>query len=826
MADFTIAPIGTCRIHNPLREAVSRYPIKLEIGRNYGFVHTSSEALQQVRFMYDKCEIPADVQRLVFRPSNGGKARNAAHKPASLYMVEISSRKLLTIDGYPIQSNYLTRHFSEFFADRARAKMFWSLSSADKLAERRALLEQDPVFKGLSAQDRDLLARIVKRDLTDDEIASEMQKVVELLGKDKVIFVTHVNALAEDNAPIESRQQLIATVTNAAQRLGVPCYDPTPLMNRIGQADAMEDGGLDLTHYTGRFSERLGAEWFKTYMRPKIGVSAQPPVAAKLAADEAVESIEKAWESGDLLDASRRVRSVLRRYPGLPEHVVLLARMQSELGAYEEAISMLESADGAVASGSKAEQILMRSHFKLGRYDIAYSLSSGLLGDEKETPEIVRVAAASAAQLGYADEALSNWKQLFRIPSADQAWAREAADTVLAMLQASGDMQAVLRWVDEVRAVLPSHGRSFAVLWRDRLIAGDRAALRALASESPTLSDAEALELVQEASWRGCMVAAAALAVSCKLVKSEQEEIRAWLQTQSAAWAEEGARAMEENRLRDAAERICAHRMLDPDALAGARAQRAFERAMRVAVRAALVAGNHKEVIELTDIALDAQVDFPELDAMRGRAADALGDTRTAMRHLERAVSDDAAQFSTKLYFARVAFNGGWFGEAIDAYTAVRDHASADQSARDEAERQLGRLGARSIRAARQMLADGDHRGAWELLERIEQSWPQMTEVAHEKRRVLGVLYAEVRALDPSSASERLAVGEKILKLVPDDLIGLRTAAVGAMRLHLFEKALPYWQQLKQRSDNPEQFDHYIHRCQVWIDKANRRRVA
>ncbi|WP_144636178.1 hypothetical protein [Bordetella genomosp. 13] len=826
MADFTIAPIGTCRIHTPLRDAAARYPIKLQLGRNYGFVHTSSEALQQARFMLGQAEIPADVQRLIFRPSIAGRAGNAVHKPADLYIVELSSRKLLTVDGHPIQSNYLGRHFSEFFADRARARSFWSLATADRQAERRALLDQDPVFNSLPAHDRDVLARILKRELPDAEIEGEMQQLVELLGRDKVVFVTHVNALTPDNAPIESRQQLIAVVTEAAQRLGVPCYDPTPLMNKIGQADAMEDGGLDLTHYTEMFSDRLGAEWFKTYMRPRISASAPAPTAAKLAADDAAERIERLWETGELREASRRARHVLRRHPGLPDHVVLLARMQSELGAYEEAIALLENAGGVVASGTKAEQILMRSHFRLGRYDLAYSLSAGLLGDEKETPEIVRVAAASAAQLGHAEEALGNWKQLFRIPSADQAWALEAADTVLSMLQASGDMKAVLRWVDEVRAAQPSHGRSFAVLWRDRLIAGDRAALRALASETPALPDNEVLELVQEASWRGCLVAAAALAVSCRLPASEQEEVRAWLQTQSVAWAEEGARALDEGRLRDAAERICAHRMLDPDALAGARAQRAFERAMRVAVRAALVAGNHREVIELTDIALDAQVDFPELDAMRGRAADALGDTKTAMRHLERAVSDDAAQFSTKLYFARVAFNGGWFGEAIDAYNAVRNHASADQNAKDEAERQLGRLGSRSIRAARQLLADGDHRAAWNLLERIEQSWPEMSEVAHEKRRVLGVLYAEVRALEPSSTSERLAVGEKILQLVPDDVIGLRTAAVGAMRLHLFERALPYWQALRARSDNPEQFDHYIQRCEIWIDKANRRRAA
>ncbi|CAP40565.1 hypothetical protein [Bordetella petrii] len=826
MAAFTVAPIGTCRIHTPLRDAVGRYPIKLQLGRNYGFVHTSAEALQQARFMFGEREIPADVQRLIFRPSNGEQARQGTHKPADLYMVELSSRKLLTIDGYPIQSNYVVRYFSEFFADRARTRMFWSLASADRFAERRALLEQDPVFKSLSQDDGDLLSRIVKRDLTDDEIENEMHQLVGLLGKEKVVFVTHVNALTPDNTPIEQRGQLIAAVSAIAQRIDVPCYDPTPLMNKIGQADAMENGGLDLTHYTPVFAERLCTEWFKNYMRPKMDTSTSQPAVPKLGADDSAESIEKAWDAGDLRAASRRVRDVLRRYPGLPDHVLLFARIQEELGDYEGSLALLSGADGALASGSKAEQILMRNQFKLGRHDVAYSLAAGLLGDEIETPEIVRIAAVSARQLGYVDEALVNWKQLFRISSPEDAGAVEAADTVLSMLQASDDMQAAIRWVHEVRAAIPSYGRGFALLWRDRLMAADRAGLRALAAESPALDDPDTLELVKEASWRGCIVAAATLAVSCGLVDSGQEDIRAWLLAQSSAWAEEGARAMEAGRLRDAAERICAHRLLNPNALAGVRAQRALARAMRLDARAALLAGNYKEVIDLTDIAIDTHVDFPELDTMRGRAADALGDKKTAMQHLERAATSESAPLSTQLYFARVAFNGGWFGEAIDAYKMVLAHTSADQSAKDEAQRQLGRLGPRAIRGAREILSAGDHQAAWNLLERVAKSWPQMAEIDHEKRRVLAVLYAEARTLDPSSTTERLALGERILKLVSDDPVGLRLAAVGAMRLHRFEQALPYWRLLKERSDNPEQFDHYIQRCLAWIEKANRRKAA
>ena len=634
MTVFTVAPIGTCRIHTPLRDALGRYPIKLQLGRNYGFVHTAAEALQQARFMLGQADIPADVQRLVFRPSNGEQARRGTHKPADLYMVELSSRKLLTIDGFPIQSNYLVRYFSEFFADRTRTRLFWSMANIDGLAERRAMLDQDPVFKSLNEDDRDLLARIVKRDQTDEEIEQEMRQLIELLGRDKVVFVTHVNATTPDNVTIEQRAQLIAAVTAAAQRTGVSCYDPTPLMNKIGQADAMENGGLDLTHYTPVFAERLYTDWYKNFMRPRMDASTPQPAVPKLAADESVERIERLWDSGDLRNASCRVREVLRRYPRLPDHMLLLSRIQGELGDYEGSLALLADMDGAQASGSKAEHILMRNKFKLGQHDEAYSLAASLLGDEIETPEIVRIAAVSAGHLGYVDESLGSWKQLFRISSPQDATAVEAADTVLSLLQAAGDMEAAIRWVHEVRATLPAYGPGFAVLWRDRLLAGDRDALRGLASEHPSLEDVDVLELVKEASWRGCIMAAATLAVSCELAKSDHEEIGAWLQTQSSTWAEEGNRALEEGRLRDAAERICAHRLLNPDALAGARAQRAFERAMRLGVRAALVAGNNKEVIDLTNLAIDTKVDFPELHAMRGRAADALGDKTTAMRHL------------------------------------------------------------------------------------------------------------------------------------------------------------------------------------------------
>ena len=108
---------------------------------------------------------------------------------------------------------------------------------------------------------------------------------------------------------------------------------------------------------------------------------------------------------------------------------------------------------------------------------------------------ILTIAAVSAGHLGYVDESLGNWKQLFRISEPTDTMAVEAADTVLSLLQTGGDMEAAIRWVHEVRAAIPNYGRGFAVLWRDRLLAGDRDALRDLAGEQPKLEEGDALEL-------------------------------------------------------------------------------------------------------------------------------------------------------------------------------------------------------------------------------------------------------------------------------------------------------------------------------------------
>jgi tetratricopeptide (TPR) repeat protein len=821
-----VSPIGTCRIHTPLRKGAARLPVKVASARNYGFVHTSAEMLQQLRFMFGQQSIPADVQTLVCRPGVSLDAYEKPHVAADLYIVELSSRKSLTVDGYPIQSNYMGRYFSDFFADRARSRKFWAMASDDMLAGRRAWLEEEPVFQRLSAADQHLLARIQRRDQPDHEIEREMHEIAALVGRERLVFVTHVDATTPDNMLIESRHRLIETVREIAQRMEVPCYDPTALMQKFGQVNALENGGLDLTHFTDDFAESLVTDWYQRFIAPRVfslGVNQDNELSLTNSepVDEA-QDIATAWEAGHLCSASKRVRAVLRANDGSTEHRALLAHMQWALGDYEGAIDLLDAERRDVGPSERSDVLLMRCHFELGQFEPAHKLATAMLADEIETEELLRVSAFSAAKLGDIRMALANWKRLFRV-SAEGA---EAATAVLDLLDAIADQEGAEEWAREVLIKLPSHDASFALLWNRAIAAGDHAGLMRLAEAPVSLSSATTLELARSAASRGLATAAAMLASAQHLPRSEDPATADWLARQAKQWLLEGNAALAAGDLPAAAAKIQAGWLIDHANEHALRARRALERRMLQDARSAFIVGDHATVIALSDLALDTRTTFPYLDGLRGRTADALGDTHAALEHLRRAARAADAPVSIRMLLARVAVRAQRYFEAIEAFSQIAVDPQADREAREDAASQITMLRGRAIRAARDMLAQDEYEEVWALLELIGHAGSVSAEIAPEKKRVIVALRSRLRALDSSGNEERLAVAAIILRLVPDDAVGLKAAASACMRLHRFADALPHWRALRDQSEDVEQIDGNIQKCLLWIDRAKRNAPA
>ena len=258
-----VTAIGSCRVLGPLRRnAGSIY--QLNQAGNYGYCHSSAEALQQLRVLQGEITLPEHLRPVVAPSIAGGPIDAAGHLPSDIYFVELSSAKNLTVDGIFVQLNYLTRHFADFFADRDRARSFWRLARAGETCALETYLRSDAAFKALSQEDQEILRSTRLEMASTESLTRDLGEIAARLSDS--IFVTHFDAQKSDGTLLHARAEYLRMTRAVLEDLGLTYYDPTALVRRLGQATALEDAAASLSHYAAEFEERLGRHWMKRFI--------------------------------------------------------------------------------------------------------------------------------------------------------------------------------------------------------------------------------------------------------------------------------------------------------------------------------------------------------------------------------------------------------------------------------------------------------------------------------------------------------------------------------------------------------------------------------
>ncbi len=253
---FTITPIGSCRIVDPLRRARSGYGFELSRNRSFGFTHTSPEAVQQLKFMRGELDIPEALWPYV---SNNDRAEVLAQAPKSgdIHVVELSSEKILSMNGVYLQLNYLRTQFVPFFADGKRKNAYWKAIEKGTQEDIDALLAEHWSETDEQKADCAVLRNIRLRRADEEQTRADIRYLKEALPF--VVFVTHVNAIDSGGTVIKTRDRYIQMVKRIAGEEGCLVIDPTDMMQHMGQQEALEP---DLNHYTDDFKERVVENWF------------------------------------------------------------------------------------------------------------------------------------------------------------------------------------------------------------------------------------------------------------------------------------------------------------------------------------------------------------------------------------------------------------------------------------------------------------------------------------------------------------------------------------------------------------------------------------
>ena len=824
MSKISITPIGTCRIKTPLQRGAARYPIQLNLDRVYGFVHTTEEAVQQLEFIQGERTFDEEVHPILFRPGGHEDVAGSVWQPSDLHFVEVSSAKSYRVGKTAVQSNYLSRYFADFFASLPRARQFWSLASGTDRASRAemaAFLKADPVYNLYSETNQALLASISMRMQGFDEILRDIGAIVERLGAERVVFVTHINTMSPDNAVIPSRDKVIRWVKLAAERLGTPCFDPTTLMRDFGQERAMEREGLDTTHFTDVFSDRWYAHAHREYVLPRIleaGLDAEPGEAANPSL--MAESIAATIEFDDFFEGSRQLFAALADHPDNLLLRMLAGQIYGRIGNYPAVMEMLGGFEGNPDMTVPALTSLMRATYESGDLVKAVELADRLLEDEYETIEVYDIAGLAAERLGRPDDAVLYGKLAFRLDPRQHRFATRVMDHYIA----SGDAELLRNWQAEIFDRLDADpyvpmARALAEWAVDRR---DEPTFRAAIMVVARAETRSVERLVEEAVSQDMVIASAEAIVAIAELPNANVSVLRNFRALAENWPDMSEAMLAEGRIGEAFLLAAASAAVLPKSSEARRVERDVVLHLRSQIREAQARGDHDAVIEIGRASGRVLYRRPEIATVYSRSLLATGHGVEALKVARQACETFPDNIDLRGLCALVAANAGEMALALQLYVELLAHPDpAAARYHERGKRYIERAGRIGIRLARELVEAGEYTRVVELCFLLKEHTDAKERIAAQLLRVRRAMRLRLRELDDeeTTGDEPMRLLKLMLQIMPDEPSTLRRAALEAMKRQDFEAALGYWRELDRVSPGLESSMKNINRCQVRVQR-------
>ena len=699
---LTIRPIGSCRLFTPLKRVREELGFKLATKRDYGFTHTSAEALQYLRFVRGEIDLPKELIPLIARSVD---TKGLFHDPdivePSAYVIEISSRKHLTIDGYSLQLNYTARHFADFFADRERDKRFFRMAKAGKLEERRAWLETEPGFLALSPTDRELLARIEMTMQDRDSIRADMVEMLKRTAGVPVLVQTHVDAANAAGEPLESRLEAIEMVGEVATELGLPFVDPSPAMHEMGQMLAMEKGGRDLTHFSPRFAEKLGRIMVEDHVRPMVSGDNDGDNAEQREWARAALWLAR-LRDGEVAATGREVFAAFRDEPQSDVYRPMAGHVCRAVGDFERGAQLLAARCASDEATEDDLMAMLECLFELNRPEEALALGREILAAEIENETVYRTCALSASQIA-GEDALPFWKMLVRRGEL----LGEAGPALIDALKAGENKDELYEWSYAIARADPTNWKAVSLAWLDAVKRDKPDTMRSLVRNSTLLSPAHRGELFNKAVKFENLYGAGL--IFGKLDRQTREALPKPIDKhQAAAIASKGQTLFEQGEMMRGAGLIFAAMAFHPNIGVVKKANSDLSKAMRRAVRDAWSDRDYARVLELSRLASEHGFDFAERPRYVGLALYRTDSFVEAVPYLRDAARDADAPLNVFTSYARAAKQAAQLTEELAAFRRMEELGLDDDRIVELRRKRFDKLLRRTASLMRQGAKEGE----------------------------------------------------------------------------------------------------------------------
>jgi tetratricopeptide (TPR) repeat protein len=596
-------------------------------------------------------------------------------------------------------------------------------------------------------------------------------------------------------------------------------------MKKFGQDRAMENGGLDLTHYTPAFSDAVYDEFHLTHVGPTLaersgldGVTAEPEPGVGAAA-----RLNAALELEDFETAAQKVFAAARANPELLPLIELRGLVRGRIGDFEGAASDLgmRGDDGALPHEMRIA--LLESLCITGDMDAALKVAKNLLADEFETAAIYNRAAQAAQHLGRTAEAAFYAKQAFRRDHQDLSAALQA----LTILAGHSDPGEVAEWRTEILDNMSSesNGAFEICLWA--VENRDDAMFTAAIGSVRARDKAGVIGLLEKATEAGmyravadCIPLARDLGRMDPGLSQRRADIFQWALDEAARLVAAGQPVAAHEltgALSELSGESAAALRLEKFAMLATRLARSVERDVLKSIRAAYAQGEQETVVRLGENSVDLLSSDPDAGVIVARSLQTRERSEDAIRFLTAIQEANPDHFGARRWLARYAAFARNYGLAIRMYGGLDRSHPGFKSVAAEVDRFFASVEPRAIKQLRELLESDQADEAFALLDALKAHTSAEEACDRELMRKHGNLRRRLTEIERGERDleERESILRMMLRIDPADSSALRRLALECMRQFRFAEAAEYWEKLRSLSPDNESVVRNRERCQI-----------
>lgn len=258
-----VTVIGTCRVHDTLRQIEKKGLIQLNNGGIATYVHSLPEIFLRLKVYNREEKYSTEIMDLQV-DTRSGTEKEPNHdfnlNQSDVVVVEISSLKSMFYDEQPLQYNEINRQLCTPHGDFGK-ELIANINYAFNNNRDEVIFPKTPLPETLSKKHALIVKKMRPKLMEEKDIREYLDLVIEYVKK-PILFVNHINIEATNGKKITSRNRLCKIIKRYCVVNNFTLFEPSALFSKHDKKFLLAKEGEDLAHYAKHGLEIVGMEQY------------------------------------------------------------------------------------------------------------------------------------------------------------------------------------------------------------------------------------------------------------------------------------------------------------------------------------------------------------------------------------------------------------------------------------------------------------------------------------------------------------------------------------------------------------------------------------